>query len=169
MNARADLQRLVRASKDEEGGQALVEFALVMPLVLLLVMTIIQFGIMLSDYSSLVDAARSGARALALGTSRASDPCDPAVAAAMASSAGQITIPSGDIAPTFPSPATAGEDYCGTSSSCTYVYDKSCNTNGAEVAGDQAEVTIAYPYKLSVFGLGILNITLTTSSTDSIE
>ena len=45
-----------------EGGQALVEIALVMPFLLLLVTAIIQFGIMLSDYSTIVNAARAGAR-----------------------------------------------------------------------------------------------------------
>jgi Flp pilus assembly protein TadG len=147
----------------------MVEFALAMPLLLLLVMAIIQFGIMLSDYSSLVDAARAGARALALGTSRTADPCDPAVAAAMNSTAGQFPIPSGDIVPKFPNPATAGEDYCGTSSTCNYVYATSCNTSGAEVAGDEAQITITYKYTLSLFGLGVLPINLTTTSTDAIE
>jgi Flp pilus assembly protein TadG len=147
-----------------EDGQALVEFALVMPFLLLLVMAIIQFGIMLSDYSSLVNAARAGARQLALGRGL-SNPCDPAVKAAVAATAGQFAVPSGDVTPSFPST----KDYCGTSSSCSYVYATSCNTSGNEEQGDDAEVTITYHYTLSVFGLGVLPINMTTSSTDAVE
>jgi Flp pilus assembly protein TadG len=151
-----------------EEGQALVEMALIIPFLLLLITAIIQFGVMLSDYSTLVNAARLGARELSLGRTL-SDPCDPAVSQAMASASGQFAIPSGDITPSFPLQATAGTDYCGTSSSCTYVYDTSCNTSGAEIEGDDAEITIKYPYQYTIFGLGLFNITLTTTSTNAIE
>jgi uncharacterized iron-regulated membrane protein len=163
-----------RAAREE--GQAMVELALAMPFLLLLVMAIIQFGIMLSDYSTLVNAARAGARALALGTTRTNDPCDPAVNAAVTSAYGQFTIPTGDVTPSFPASgqAVSGEDYCGSSggTSCTYVYSSSthsCYTNGAEVAGDEAEVTIQYPYTVSIFGMGVLQLNLTTTSTYQIE
>jgi Flp pilus assembly protein TadG len=155
-----------------EGGQALVEIALVMPFLLLLVTAIIQFGIMLSDYSTLVNAAREGARTLALGATL-SDPCDAAVNQAVSSVDGAFTLTgaSGYITPSFPTSgqATAGEDYCGTPTGCTYQYETSCNTNGAEVPGDQAEVTIVYPYTLKVFGMGLFSVNLTTSSTNAIE
>lgn len=149
----------IRRKLRRDDGQALVELALTMPLLLLLVMGIIQFGIMLSDYSSLVNASRAGARELALGGTL-SNPCAEAVAAAVASASGQFTIPPGDVTPSFPASgqASAGEDYC-----------ESGGTNGAEVAGDQATVTISYPYRLSVFGMGIMNINLTTKSTQAIE
>jgi Flp pilus assembly protein TadG len=156
-------RRGLRRARREE-GQALVELALAMPLLLLLVMAIIQFGIMLSEYSSLVNAGRAGARALALGRGL-SNPCDPAVKAAMASTAGQFSIPSSDITPSF----SSTKDFCGTSSGCTYVYASSCNTSGNENQSDDAEVTITYPYTLSVFGLGVMHLTLSTSSTDAVE
>ncbi len=151
-------RRGLRRARREE-GQALVELALAMPLLLLLVMAIIQFGIMLSDYSTLVNASRAGARELALGGTL-TDPCTQAVNAAVASASGQFTIPSGDVTASFPTAgqATAGEDYC-----------ESGSTNGAEVAGDQATVTISYPYRLSVFGMRLMNIDLTTTSTQAIE
>jgi Flp pilus assembly protein TadG len=163
-----DIRRNGRRRGKGEEGQALVEMALVMPFLLLLITAAIQFGIMLSDYSTLVNAARLGARELALGRTE-SDPCDPAVKQAIASASGQLAIPSGDITPSFPLQATAGTDYCGTNSSCTYVYDTSCNSNGAEIEGDDAEITIKYPYTLKVFGLGILSLNLTTTSTNAVE
>lgn len=151
--------RLTKRITRGEKGQALVELALVSPILLLLVFAIIQFGIMMSDYSTLVDAARQGARELALGTT-VSDPCARAVAQAQSTASGQFTLPSSDVTASFPASgqATAGEDYC-----------ESGSTAGQEVAGDEAEVKIVYPYTLRVFGLGLLNINLTTSSTDEIE
>ncbi len=58
----------------------MVEFAIVLPLLLLLVTGIIQFGLMFNKYITLTDAVRSGARTLALGRGL-SNPCDPAVVA----------------------------------------------------------------------------------------
>src|SRR5581483_10670738 len=45
-----------------ERGQAAVEFALVLPLLLVLLLGIVQFGIAFSHYVTLTDAARVGAR-----------------------------------------------------------------------------------------------------------
>ena len=45
-----------------ENGQAVVELALVLPLMLLLLLGIIQFGSLFRDYIALTDATRVGAR-----------------------------------------------------------------------------------------------------------
>jgi len=50
-------------------GQSLVEFAMILPLLLLLVMAIIEFGIMLNSYLAINNAAREGARAGIVGSS----------------------------------------------------------------------------------------------------
>jgi Flp pilus assembly protein TadG len=47
-------------------GQALVEFAFVVPVLLLLVLGIIQFGILFNNYITLTDAVRAGARQAAV-------------------------------------------------------------------------------------------------------
>jgi len=52
-------------------GQALVEFAIILPILLLLVMGILQFGMMLNAYLSIENAAREGARAGIMGSSDA--------------------------------------------------------------------------------------------------
>lgn len=52
-----------------EKGQSMVEFALVLPILVLLVMGIIQFGIIFSAQIALTNAAREGARAASVGTS----------------------------------------------------------------------------------------------------
>jgi Flp pilus assembly protein TadG len=57
--------------RKKEEGQALVEFALLLPVLLLVVLGIIQFGIIFSGYITVVSAAREGARAAIVGESDA--------------------------------------------------------------------------------------------------
>ncbi len=51
-----------RAAFRSESGQSLTEFALVLPLMVMLLFGIIQFGVTFNDYISLTDAVRAGAR-----------------------------------------------------------------------------------------------------------
>jgi Flp pilus assembly protein TadG len=63
----------VRRAGREDRGSAAVEFALVLPLLLLLIFGIIDFGRMLNAKITINEAAREGARAAALaGTGEAS-------------------------------------------------------------------------------------------------
>jgi Flp pilus assembly protein TadG len=55
------MTKLLRHARDTR-GQALIEFALVMPLLLLLVIGIIEFGRAWNAQQALTDAAREGAR-----------------------------------------------------------------------------------------------------------
>lgn len=50
-------------------GQSIVEFALVLPLFMLFLTGIFQFGLMFYDYSTLQNVARSSCRSASLGTS----------------------------------------------------------------------------------------------------
>ena len=52
-------------------GQALVEFTIVLPILMLLIMGIFQFGMMLNAYITIGNAAREGARAGIIGSSDA--------------------------------------------------------------------------------------------------
>ena len=67
------MRRFRRAS--DERGVAVVEFALIMPVLILLVAGVIQFGIMYSQYQVLQGAAREGARCAAVQATDFSD-CD---------------------------------------------------------------------------------------------
>jgi len=159
-----------------EAGQAVVELALAMPVLLLLVTAILQFGSMYNTYEALTDAARGGARELSLGRGL-SDPCDPAVQQTIQGTFGDFSLPSSDVTPSFAtsSGGATTTDYCGATSStsgtaCTpYVYDTSCNSNGNENEGDEAKVTISYPYTLSIFGMSVFHLTLTASAADAVE
>ena len=54
-----------------QNGQALVEFAIILPILLMLVMGILQFGMMLNAYLTIENASREGARAGIIGSSDA--------------------------------------------------------------------------------------------------
>jgi Flp pilus assembly protein TadG len=56
-----------RFQSRKERGQTLVEFALVLPILSLLLLGVIQFGIVFNHYITLTDAVRAGARKGAVG------------------------------------------------------------------------------------------------------
>lgn len=51
-----------RTTDARERGQTLTEFTLIVPILLVLVLAILQFGIIFNNYVTLTDAARAGAR-----------------------------------------------------------------------------------------------------------
>lgn len=69
-----------------ERGQTMVEFAIVVPILLLLLFAILQFGIVFNNWITLTDAARAGARQAAVGRSVA-DPTGAAVSRTRTSAA----------------------------------------------------------------------------------
>lgn len=48
-------------------GQSVVEFALIMPIIMILIMACVEFGVLINNHMSIANAAREGARAGALG------------------------------------------------------------------------------------------------------
>jgi Flp pilus assembly protein TadG len=70
--------------KKREDGQAMVEFAIVLPILLVVVLGIIQFGIMFNHYLTLTDAVRAGARQAAVSRTL------PSTAAAIAAAEGRV-------------------------------------------------------------------------------
>jgi Flp pilus assembly protein TadG len=156
----ADLRQQAGGRLRREDGQSLVEFAVVLPVLLMIVTGIIQFGSLYNKYITLTDAARNGAQTLALGRGL-SNPCDPAVTQAL-QSASAVSLTSGQVTPSF----SSGSDFCGTG---TYVYKSSGNTSGTEVQGDQATVTATQPVTLNVFGIGLFNLNLSASASDAVQ
>jgi Flp pilus assembly protein TadG len=112
-----------RSRLRSEDGQAFVEFAIVLPILVLLVFGITQFGLAFRNYLAITDAARVGARAAAV--KRANDPCGAATTAIQNTvSAGQWAKISGSI-------------------NCTA---------GADV-GDPVTISISYPYEIGLPGV----------------
>ncbi len=102
---------LARASTVQERGAALVEFAILAPLLILLLMGIIEFGWIFGQFNQIRHAAQEGARWGAVSrpdvdSSGAMDWSD-----LVARSCGAADLPSGttiDVSGTFPSTARGG-------------------------------------------------------------
>jgi Flp pilus assembly protein TadG len=140
-----------------EDGQGLVEFAVALPVLLLLLTAILQFGLVFNKYITLTDAVRSGARTLALGRSlNGGDPCDPAVTQTVNSASG-TGLTANQVTTTLTSP-----DTCGSGS-----YPS--RTGGNEVQGDQATVTATQTYNIKVFGFSVVSVPVSASASDAIE
>jgi len=108
-----------------DDGQAFVEFVIVLPILVLLIFGITQFGLAFRNYIAITDAARVGARAAAV--KRTSSPC------AAASTAIQNTVSTGQ--------------WAQISSRITCVA-------GPNV-GDQVSITIQYPYSIGLPGVSV--------------
>jgi Flp pilus assembly protein TadG len=122
-----------------ERGQTMAEFAVVLPVLLLLVFAVAQFGITFNNYVTLTDAVRSGARVAAvsrLDANRVSDTQQKVI-----DSAGGLNLTTAQV----------------TVSSATWAH------------GDDVQVTATYPYSISLFGLVVKSGNLTSTTTERVE
>jgi Flp pilus assembly protein TadG len=120
-------------------GQTMTEFALVLPILALLLFAVIQFGIVFNNYVTLTDATRAGARKAAV--SRQDPNRNSAVIAAVRSSAADL------------------------SSSKLSVPPPSSTWN----SGDDVTVTASYPYKISLLGIVVKSGSLSSTTTERVE
>ena len=126
--------------KDEQ-GQALTEFALVLPLLALLLFAIIQFGIVFNNYVTLTDATRAGARKGAVARRLANPPkaCTDAIDA----SAGGLSKKQG--------------------------YSSSCTNDNNWQPGSNVTANAKYPYQISLLGIVVKNGWLSSTTTERVE
>jgi Flp pilus assembly protein TadG len=125
-----------------EQGQAMVETALVLPVLLLVVTGILTFGLAFNSYVILTDATNIGGRALAISRGATTDPCATASSAVIA--AAPLLTPA-NLSFSF---VLNGTTYNGTSCS------SGSTTTGAAanlVQGSNAIVTVTYPCSLAVY------------------
>jgi len=131
-----------------ESGQALVEFALVLPVLLLVVTGITTFGIALNNYMQLTQAVGIGAQALSVSRGNTTDPCN-VVSSAVTAAAPYLVSSSISFTTKIYTSSSASTSYSGTSCS------SSSTTTGAAgnlTQGQAAVVTATYPCSLAVFG-----------------
>jgi Flp pilus assembly protein TadG len=122
-----------------ERGQTLTELALVLPLLVVLVLAIAQFGVAFNNYVTLTDAARAAARKGAV--SRESGQSGACQAAGYA--AGQnLNNPGTDFVVTCSSSWSAGSD---------------------------VTVTATYPYSISLLGWVVASGNLSTTMKERVE
>jgi Flp pilus assembly protein TadG len=123
-----------------ESGQTLVEFAVMLPVLCLLLFGIIQFGVVFHDYITVTDASRVGARKAAV-SRFVGDSGSSAEAAALQA-------------------ATSLDDDLVTAN---------CDADDWDAAGSDVSCTVTYPYSIEVLGMPVVNGTLTSVTTERLE
>jgi Flp pilus assembly protein TadG len=126
-----------------ESGQGIVEFALVLPLLLMLVLGIIQFGITFNNYLTLTDATRVGARKAAV--SRGLGDNGAAGQAAVIASAANLNLTPDRVSVTVTAPGNWA-------------------TPGSDIS-----VTATYPYSINILGFVVGSGNLTSTTHERLE
>ncbi len=126
-----------------EDGQAMVEFALILPILMAILLGILQFGIIFNNYITLTDATRAGARKAAV--SRFLNDNGASAKVAVENSAQGLNQSVLD--PTIS--VTASPDWL--------------------TAGNQVTVTASYPYTINILGWVIKAGNLTSTTKERLE
>jgi len=111
-----------------EQGQTMTEFAVVLPILVVLLFGIIQFGIAFNNYVVISDAARAGARKAAV-SRESSDPVGDCRTAALS--------------------AAYNLDMAQPGAAVTCTYDPSMEP------GTTVQVEVDYPYSINLFGIPV--------------
>jgi len=163
----------ISARRRDERGSALVEFAIVFPLLIVLVMGIITFGQAFGNYQRLTNSAAAGAEAISVARGNTLNPCTTVSTAALnswpvaAQSNLKFTI--------TVAPATTGAAILYTLASNaanpTCVAPTTTTGTAADlVQGDNVTVQITYPCQLQVFTVNFVpNCTLTATTVEAIQ
>jgi Flp pilus assembly protein TadG len=130
----------IRSKLLRPDGQAMVEFVIVLPVLVMLLLGIAQFGLAFHNYLSITDATRVGARAAAV--KRTSGAC------AAATTAIQNTV--------------SAKQWETISSRIT------CTAPDGTDTGDPVKVTVKYPYSIGLPGFSASG-NLTANATERLE
>jgi Flp pilus assembly protein TadG len=136
---RKNRPRRARSRRREE-GQALVEFALVLPVILLVLVGIVQFGLMFYTYIDLTSATRDAARRVAVSRSTGAGLTQARQVVADATTAVNSANATVTLTP-----------------------------GGPWQAGDDVTVRVTYPYSLDVMGLVVWSGPMRAESVTRIE
>jgi Flp pilus assembly protein TadG len=170
VEASMKLRVKARCTSERAGqrGQALVEFAFLLPLLMVILLGVIVFGVAINNYLELTNGTTAGAQALAISRGQATDPC-AAVTAPFYNAAFNLTQTNVKFTITVSSPPP----------SPTVLYtlannqaNPSCAAATADlIQGDTATVLVTYPCNLKVFGVNFAPnpCTLTAQTAESIQ
>jgi Flp pilus assembly protein TadG len=152
--------------KDDCSGQALLEFALVAPLVLLLALGMLIFGIALNKQLVLSNATELAAQQVAISrgqTTSTNNPCEIAEStftnAAPDLDATSVTF-SMTLSGQSTIPSTTGASSFASATNCS---------SAALVEGQTVTLTVTYPYTASFINFGTKSYTLTSTIEQVIE
>ena len=123
-----------------EDGQAMVEMALILPILLMLILAIVQFGIAFNNYITLTDATRAGARK---------------------ASVARFTGDNGAAATLVVKQDASGLD-------ATKLAVAVTSTNWV-VPGSDVTVSASYPYSINILGFTVKSGTMTSTTKERLE
>jgi Flp pilus assembly pilin Flp len=129
-----------RRSSSEE-GQTAVEFALVLPILAVILFAIVEFGVVFHDYVTITDASRVAARKAAV--SRFGAPPPDAAAEAAGKKAAQ----------------SLDED----------TLEVECDADDWTESGSDVTCTVTYPYSIKVLDLVVASGDLSSETTERLE
>jgi Flp pilus assembly protein TadG len=129
-----------RFRSKRENGQTMVEFALVLPILLMLLLGIIQFGIAFNNYLAVTDAVRAGARQGAVARYLAPGDRCASVENRVRESADNL-------------------DQAQLTVSCASTFN----------AGEDVTVSASYPYDIDILGMVVMSGNLTATTTERVE
>ena len=133
---------MIRKRRTNDEGQAVVEFAVVLPVLLLILFAILQFGVVFNNYIQVTSAAREGARKAATSRTLGVAAAESAATTSAKSAAGSLNP--ANLTVTFPNSPTF-------------------------VQGSDVTVQVTYPYSVSIMGLVVSSGNLTGSTTMRVE
>jgi Flp pilus assembly protein TadG len=133
---------VTRRPDNREQGQAVVEFAVILPVLLLILYAILQFGIVFNNYIQVTSGAREGARKAAVSRALGVGGAESAAVTSVKNAASGLD-PS-QINVTFPGSPTFAQ-------------------------GTDVTVQVTYPYSVSILGLVVSSGNLSSSQTMRVE
>jgi Flp pilus assembly protein TadG len=151
-------------SSDESSGQALIEFALISPLILMLAVGMAVFGIGLNEDLVLTNATEVGAQQLSISRGQTTDPCltlnNAVVNAAPNLTPSKLTF-------NVTLDGVSATAFSGQSASSGAAICASMQSDMVE--GSNESITVTYPYTASFINWGTKSYTLTASVQEVIE
>jgi Flp pilus assembly protein TadG len=142
--------RLLTRFRNED-GQAIVEFALVLPLLMGLLLGIVQFGIIFNNYETITDAARIGGRQAAVARFVGDNGASAISAAKAAATNLDLSAPGAVTATSCPPDVP------------------SCTTSDWSSTGNIVTVTVTYPYSIKILDWTVKAGSLTSVSKERLE
>jgi Flp pilus assembly protein TadG len=128
--------------RNTDQGQAVVEFAVILPVLLLILFAILQFGVVFNNYIQVTAAAREGARKAAVSRSLGTSAAETAATTAAKNAAPGLN--QSNITVTFPNSPSFSQ-------------------------GSDVSVQVTYPYSISIIGLVVASGNLSSTTTMRVE
>lgn len=157
-------RRVLHLRGQQRGGQSVIEFAIVLPVMLIMLTGLLWWGLVFLDYFNLTNAVDAGSRTLALYRGTVTDTWDPcnATVTALYNAAPRLSQSNLNITITITPYGGSSASYPpGQSGSCT---SQSLGTQG----GGTVQVQATYPLQLPIFNWATA-ITLADANTQSIQ